>query len=277
MEFGWRACSSDDFIIFPRGGQAAKPLCPPTTRNAKCPEAGGLNTYESFFCCGNPHGDLRNIRFSRKKEIYMTEIARQKTRASRSSAGVRFVAVTGILSAAAFVLQLLEIPLPFMPFFIKFDFSDLPALLGSFALGPVCGVVIELIKNLLHALYSSSFGVGEISNFVLGAVFVAVAGAVYGHKKTKKSAIIASVVGAVAMALISLPSNLFVVYPVYYQFMPEKTILAAYQAIIPSMKSVAQSLVVFNMPFTFVKGMIDVVISFLIYTPPSPILKRSRR
>jgi riboflavin transporter FmnP len=214
--------------------------------------------------------------FKGKKEIYMTEIARQKTRTSRSSAGVRFVAVTGILSAAAFVLQLLEIPIPFMPFFIKFDFSDLPALLGSFALGPVCGVIIELIKNLLHALYSSSFGVGEISNFVLGAVFVAVAGAIYGHKKTKKSAIIASVAGAVSMALISLPSNLFVVYPVYYQFMPEKTILAAYQAIIPSMKSVAQSLVIFNMPFTFVKGMIDVLITFLIYKPLSPILKGYR-
>lgn len=190
-----------------------------------------------------------------------------------TTSNVRRIAVTGILAAAAFVLQLIEFPVPFMPTFIKFDFSDLPALLGSFALGPVCGVIIELIKNLLHCLYSNSFGVGEISNFILGAVFVFVAGAIYKHKKTKKNAIIASVIGAAAMAAISLPSNYFIVYPVYYNFMPEETILAAYQAIIPGMKSIFQSLVCFNLPFTFIKGIVCVIITFLIYKPLSPMLK----
>lgn len=187
---------------------------------------------------------------------------------------VRFIAVTGILSALAFVLQLIEFPVPMLvPAFIKFDFSDLPALVGSFAMGPVCGILIELIKNILHSLVSQSFGVGEISNFLLGATFVGVAGLIYKLNKTKKGAVIGSLVGAVAMALASLPFNAFVVYPVYYNFMPKETILAAYQAIIPSMKSVEQSLLVFNVPFTFVKGMIDVIITFLIYKHISPILK----
>lgn len=164
-----------------------------------------------------------------------------------------------------------------MPTFIKFDFSDLPALIGSFAMGPVCGIIIELLKNLFHALVSQSFGVGEISNFILGAVFVGVAGLVYKFNKTKKGAVIASFAGAIVMALVSLPSNIYFVYPVYYNFMPKATILQAYQAIIPSMKSIEQSILVFNVPFTFVKGMIDVIITFLIYKHISPLLKGSQR
>lgn len=215
-------------------------------------------------------------KYSGEKEMFkMADTALHSSAAKRQgNQGVRYVAVTGVLSAAAFVLMLIEIPLPMLiPSFIKFDFSDLPALIGSFAMGPVCGILIELIKNLLHALVSQSFGVGEISNFVLGAVFVGVAGLIYKFNKTKKGAVIASLVGAVSMALISIPSNIFVVYPVYYNFMPKETILAAYQAIIPSMKSVEQSIMVFNAPFTLAKGLVDVLITFLIYKHISPILK----
>ena len=190
---------------------------------------------------------------------------------------VRFIAVTGVLSAAAYVLQLLEFPVPMlMPPFIKFDFSDLPALVGAFSMGPVCGILVELIKNLLHAMVSQSFGVGEISNFLLGAVFAGVAGLVYRFNRTKAGAVIASVAGAVCMAAMSLPFNYFIVYPVYYNFMPQETILAAYQAIIPGMKSILQSLICFNVPFTFIKGMIDVVITFLIYKHISPVLRGTR-
>ena len=221
----------------------------------------------------------------RQKGRTMTELRAENTvkrnegTAGKAGSGskdrVRVITVTGVLSAVAFLLQLIEIPLPMlMPTFIKFDFSDLPALIGSFALGPVCGIVIELIKNVLHALLATgSFGVGELSNFVLGAVFVGVAGCIYRRSRSKRGALIASLAGAIVMAAISFPSNLFIVYPVYYQFMPEETILAAYQTILPGMKSVAQSLLVFNVPFTFVKGILDVAITFAVYKKISPILK----
>ncbi len=195
---------------------------------------------------------------------------------SRQKMAVRSIAVTGILAGIAFVLQLIEIPALFMPSFIKFDISDFPALLGAFAIGPVSGILIELIKNLLHTFMSGSFAVGELSNFLLGAVFAGVAGLIYRFNKTKKGAVLASVIGAVCMAAASYPFNVFIVYPVYYNFMPKETILAAYQAIIPSMKSVEQSLLMFNVPFTFVKGMIDVLLTFLIYKPLSPILHGRR-
>ena len=215
----------------------------------------------------------------RQKGRTMTELRAENTvkrnegTAGKAGSGskdrVRVITVTGVLSAVAFLLQLIEIPLPMlMPTFIKFDFSDLPALIGSFALGPVCGIVIELIKNVLHALLATgSFGVGELSNFVLGAVFVGVAGCIYRRSRSKKGALIASLAGAIVMAVISFP------YPGYYQFMPEETILAAYQTILPGMKSVAQSLLVFNVPFTFVKGILDVAITFAVYKKISPILK----
>ena len=221
----------------------------------------------------------------RQKGRTMTELRAENTvkrnegTAGKAGSGskdrVRVITVTGVLSAVAFLLQLIEIPLPMlMPTFIKFDFSDLPALIGSFALGPVCGIVIELIKNVLHALLATgSFGVGELSNFVLGAVFVGVAGCIYRRSRSKKGALIASLAVAIVMAAISFPSNLFIVYPVYYQFMPEETILAAYQTILPGMKSVAESLLVFNVPFTFVKGILDVAITFAVYKKISPILK----
>ena len=188
----------------------------------------------------------------------------------------RYIAVTGILSAAAFVLQYIELAILIMPNFIKFDFSDLPALIGSFAMGPYCGILIELIKNLLHSAVSQSFGVGEISNFILGAVFVAVAGAFYKHKKTKTSAVAGSLIGAAIMALISFPSNLFIVYPFYYNFMPKEAVLGMYQVILPAVKSIPQALLIFNVPFTFIKGMISVLITLLVYKPLSTILHGRR-
>ena len=196
---------------------------------------------------------------------------------SKSGFAIRFIAVTGILSAAAFVLQLIEFPLPFLiPSFIKLDFSDLPALIGSFSMGPVCGIAIELVKNLFHSLVSQSFGVGELSNFLLGAVFTGVAGLIYRFVHSKKGAVIGSLIGTISMAIISLPLNYFIVYPVYYNFMPQETIVSAYQAIIPSVDSIEKCLLIFNVPFTFVKGLIDTLITLLIYKKISPILKGTR-
>lgn len=190
------------------------------------------------------------------------------------SSRVRFITVTAMLSAISFVLMYFEFPIPIMPAFIKFDFSDIPALIGTFAYGPLCGVIVCLIKNLLHLMDSNSMLVGELSNFILGAAFVIPAGLIYKFKKTKKSALIGGITGAVFMGVFCVFSNYFIVYPVYYQVaMPEEAILGMYQAILPSMKSILQSLIVFNLPFTVVKGLISVAITMLVYKPLSPILK----
>ena len=197
---------------------------------------------------------------------------REKT-ARESKMSVRYITVTAMLSAIAFVLMFLDFSVPVMPGFIKMDLSELPALIGAFAMGPACGVMVCLIKNLLHLLMTSTGGVGELSNFVLGVAFVLPAGLIYKAKKTRKNAIIGSLVGAVAMAIVSFPSNLFVVYPIYENFMPRDVIIAAYQAIVPSVKTLWQCLLFFNVPFTFVKALASVLITMLVYKKLSPILK----
>lgn len=185
--------------------------------------------------------------------------------------------MTAMLSAIAFVLMFLEFSVPFMPEFIKLDLSELPALIGTFAMGPVSGVVICLIKNLIHLFMSTTGGVGELSNFILGAAFVLPAGLIYKKWKGRKSAVIGALVGALLMALISIVSNYYIVYPVYYNFMPKEAILTAYQAIFSGVDSILECLIVFNAPFTFVKGLFSVVITLLIYKHISPFLKGNYR
>ena len=189
---------------------------------------------------------------------------------------VRYLTVTAMLSAIAYILMFLDFSVPFMPGFIKMDLSELPALIGSFAMGPLCGVVVCLIKNVLHLFITSTGGVGELSNFILGVAFVLPAGLIYKHKKNRRTALIGSIAGALFMGIFSVVSNYFLVYPVYYNFMPQDVILAAYQAILPSVKNILQCLICFNMPFTIIKGMFSVVITFLTYKHISPILKGSQ-
>ena len=112
----------------------------------------------------------------------------------------RVLVGTAMLSAVAFVLQYIEISIPIMPAFIKFDFSDLPALIGAFAYGPVAGIMIEFIKNLIHCAFSQSATVGELSNFILGAVFAGTAGLVYKCKKNKKTAPLSSLSKTISAA-----------------------------------------------------------------------------
>lgn len=188
----------------------------------------------------------------------------------------RIVVGAGILAAAATALQYLEIPS--LINFIKLDFSDLPALLGAFAYGPLVGVLIQLVKNVIHLAVSQSGYVGELSNFLLGSVFVLVAGLIYKKKKTKKAAIIGGIIGALCMALISFPSNLYIVYPFYYNFMPKEAVLGIYQEVFGrlfhfNVKTIEEGLLVFNVPFTFIKGLISVVVTTFIYQPLRPFLK----
>jgi riboflavin transporter FmnP len=197
---------------------------------------------------------------------------------SKPKFNARTLTVTAMLSAIAFVLMFLEFPAPLMPAFVKLDISDLPALLGTFALGPVSGIVIELVKNLLHILIkgTSSAGVGELCNFLLGCCFVVPAGLIYKHKKSRKSAVLAALVGCVVMALCSLPLNYFLVYPAYVKFygLPLEAIIGMYQAINPNVNGLFACLTIFNLPFTFLKGVLDAVLCFLIYKPLSPILHK---
>lgn len=192
---------------------------------------------------------------------------------------VRFMTVTAMLSAVAYILMFFDFSVPFMPSFIKMDLSDLPELIGAFSMGPFCGVCVCLIKNLLHLMQTSTGGVGELSNFLLGVAFVLPGGLLYRHKKTKKVAILSSVLGAVLMGIISIVSNYYVVYPIYYNFMPKEAIIGAYNGVLAAfgskatVDSILPCLIYFNAPFTIFKGLCSVIVTMIVYKPLSPILK----
>lgn len=185
---------------------------------------------------------------------------------------LRTLTVTGILSALGAVLMVLEFPVPFMPSFVKFDFSELPALLAAFSMGPVSGVAVCLVKNLIHLPFSTTGGVGELCNFLLGVCFVLPAGVLYRVRKNRRAALIGSIGGAAAMALCSLPLNYFVSYPVYTKFLPLDAIVGMYQELLPGVNGLFQCLLIFNLPFTLLKGLVDTLLVFLIYKHLSPIL-----
>ena len=175
--------------------------------------------------------------------------ANSKTTKSTSKTGAaRRLTGIAMLSAVAFALQFLEFPIPIMPAFIKLDFSDLPELLAAFAYGPLAGVAVAGIKNLIHLPLSSSMYVGELSNFLLGAVLSVAAGAIY--KKHK------------------------IIYPLYYNVLgfPQAAVLDMYQAILPATKSILQALFIFNLPFTVAKGLLCAALCAGIYKPLSPLL-----
>lgn len=178
-----------------------------------------------------------------------------------------------LLSALATVLMALSFSVPFMPSFIKMDFSELPALLASFSIGPGAGVLVCLVKNLINLPLTTTGGIGELSNFLLGVAFVLPAGLIYRFKKDRAGALIASGVGSLAMGLLSLPINYFVTYPIYAKMLPIATIVSMYQAILPSVDGLLSCLIVFNMPYTFLKGVLNAIICFIIYKPLSPYLK----
>ncbi len=185
------------------------------------------------------------------------------------------LAVTAMLSAVATVLMMLEFPLPFLiPPFVKLDFSELPALLASFSLGPLYGGAVCLIKNLFACLRSTTGCVGELGNLLLGLCFVLSAGWIYRRRKSRSRAILGSALGAVAMAVLSIPINYWITYPVYAAFMPIDAILEMYRQIRPGVNGLLECLVLFNAPFTLLKGALDVVLCLLIYKPLSPLLHR---
>lgn len=204
----------------------------------------------------------------------MSNLTTVSTVKSINRTRVRNLTVTAMLSAVAFVLMFLDFPIPFLiPPFVKMDFSELPALLAAFSLGPIYGVVVCLVKNLVHFVaMTTTGGAGEICNFLLGACFVFPAGVIYQHMKTRRGALIGVLAGAVIMAVLSIPLNYYIAYPVYTKFMPIDAILHMYRQIRPSTNGLMECLIIFNAPFTLLKGLLTTALCFLVYKPLSPIL-----
>lgn len=185
---------------------------------------------------------------------------------------VCMLTMTAVLSAIAFVLAFFEFPVPLSPSFARMDLSDLPALIGAFAYGPVSGVLIELVKNALQLLTSSTGGIGELANFIMGSSFVVAAGLIYKHHKTKKTAILACLIASVIMGVVATVVNYFILLPVFEAFMPLDQLIASFGEFMPFIKT-KLDVVLFNaFPFNLLKGIGISIVTMLLYKRLTPIL-----
>lgn len=173
---------------------------------------------------------------------------------------VRTISVVAMLSAAAFILQMIGSMMGLkVAGFLEIEFSDLPAIIGTMALGPTCGVTIELVKNLLKCMATTTGFVGELANFVVNASFVLVAGLIYNKNKTRKGAFISFVIATIAMSAFGILTNVFIMLPLY---MPNADFGARMSLALTTIT-----------PFNLVKGAVLSLITFFIYKPLSPIIK----
>jgi len=189
---------------------------------------------------------------------------------------VGWLVKTGLLAAIAFVLMYVEFSLPIAPPWLKLDISDFPALLAGYALGPVSGAVVQFIKVLLFFIFKNSGtgGVGELANLLLGIAFVLPSAWIYWKHKCFKGAIWGALAGVVAMTIVAGALNYWLLIPAYSKFMPVEAIIAACAAINPAVDSVLGYVFLMAMPFTFMKGLLDMLILFLVYKRLSPILHK---
>ena len=183
----------------------------------------------------------------------------------------RQLTTIAILAAISAVLFMVEIP---VVLFYKLDFSNLPVLLGAFAMGPGPATLILLIKSLLGLLHTSSQGVGELADFLMGFAMILPAGLIYQRHKTRKGALIGLVVGTLAATVAGVLSNLWLMIPFYGAVygMPVEQIVSMGQALIPAIQDEWGFVLLITGPFNLVKWILISVVTLLVYKSLSPLL-----
>ena len=193
----------------------------------------------------------------------------------------RKVVMIGMFSAIAGVLHCLDFAVPFAPPFYKLDFSELAALIGGFAFGPVAGVLIEFLKIMIKLVIKSTSTafVGDLANFLIGCMLVLPASVIYQFRKSKKNAIIGCICGTVIMTVFGTWFNAVYLLPTFSRLfhMDMDVILGMGQAINPGVKDLTTFVILMVAPLNIVKGVVVSVITMLIYKPLSPIIKYGSR
>lgn len=196
---------------------------------------------------------------------------------SEPKLGVKAIVSIGMLGAISVVLMLFEIPLPFAPSFYEIDFSEVPVLVGCFAMGPFAGALIELVKILLNFVLTGTqtAGVGEIANFIVGCALCVPAGLVYRRNRTRKNALIGMAAGTVTMTVLGCLINAFVLLPTYAAAfgMPLDALVSMGTAVNSHITNVTTFVLFAVAPFNLLKGILVSVIVFLIYKKISPIFR----
>ena len=216
----------------------------------------------------------------REKNEYRCNDKPKNNNERKKRISTKVIAQIGVLGAIAMVLMLFDIPLPFAPTFYKIDFSEVPVLVGAFTMGPVAGALIELVKILLNLLIrgTSTAGVGDLGNFLIGCAMCIPASLIYQKLHSRKGAIIGMVTGTVFMTIVGCFINAYLLLPAYAAafHMPIDALVAMGTAVNSHINSLLTFVLLSVAPFNLLKGFLVSLIVFLIYKKISPILKMGR-
>ncbi len=210
--------------------------------------------------------------------IVIQKLADKKNGRKRKIFTTRMMTMVGMLSAMATVLFMMDFPLPFLaPPFYKVDFSELPVMIGTFAFGPVAGVMIEFCKILLELIIfgTDTAFVGELANFTIGCSLLLPASMVYEFKKSKKRAVLGCAMGVLCMTIFGTALNAVFLLPKFAQLygMPLEQIVAMGTTVNKGITDVTSFVCLAVGPLNILKGTVISVITMLIYKPLSPIIK----
>ena len=175
-----------------------------------------------------------------------------------------------ILAAVASVLFLIEIPLG-MPFY-KLDLSNIPVLIGAFSMGLAAGTIILGLKSLIGLTHSSSAGVGELADFIMGLAMILPASVMYQRNKTRKTALTGMLTGMICAVVISVFVNKWIMLPFYmgaFHMTMEQLVQAAHWG---GVDSEWKLLLLITAPFNLIKGLVISILTALLYKRVSPIL-----
>ena len=203
--------------------------------------------------------------------------AKRKNHDTQRILTTRKLVVIGVFSAISAILYILDFPVFFAPGFYRMDFSELPALIGAFAFGPVTGVMIEFIKILVKIVMqgTTTAFVGDLANFVIGCSFVLPASIIYNFKKNRKSALIACITATAVITVVGSVFNAVYLLPTFSVLygMPMDSLIAAGTAVNGNIKDLYSFVILAVAPMNLFKGALDSLITFLIYKKLSPVLK----
>ena len=206
-------------------------------------------------------------------------IVAKKTGERNSGLTTRKVVIIGLFSAISGILMLFEIPVFFAPSFYKIDLSDLPAIIGAFAFGPMTGVLIEFIKILLNLILNGTTTafVGELANFVVGCSYVLPASILYLFKKTRKNAMISCAVGTIVITIVGSSLNAFYLLPAFAVLygMPIDALIGMGTAVNPSITNLSTFVLFAVAPLNLLKGAIITGVTVVVYKKLSPIMKNA--
>lgn len=177
----------------------------------------------------------------------------------------------GLLAAMAVILYYIEIP---VVAFYKLDLSTMPAILAGFAMGPVQGAAVVIVKNLVHMLGTSTACVGEMADILMSCAFVIPASLLYRRNKTRKGALRAMLVGGAAMTAAGVLVNYFILIPAYQVLMnlPLEVIIGMGQKVLGFVDSTLKLVIFITAPFNLLKAAVLSGTTYLLYKRVSPLL-----